>query len=68
MIVGRKEDEAGDGGKLPKENYDFMRMVQKIKAEPNASAFIDSSDADLSSLTLFLGFFFFRRRGVFYCG
>jgi hypothetical protein len=36
MIVRRKEDEAGDGWKLPKDNYDFMRMVQKIKAEPNA--------------------------------
>jgi hypothetical protein len=46
-------------------NYDFMRMVQKIKAEPNASVFINSLDADLSSLTLFLGFFFFRRRECF---
>jgi hypothetical protein len=29
MIVGRKEDESGDGWILPQDNYDFMRIVQK---------------------------------------
>jgi hypothetical protein len=65
MIVGRKEDEAGDGWILSKDNDDFMRIVQKIKAAPNASAFINSSDAGLLCLTLFLCFFFFCRRGCF---
>jgi len=68
MLVGRKEDEADDGWILLKDNYVFMRMVQKIKAEHNASVFINSSDAGRSCLTLFWGSFFFRRRGVFLCG
>jgi hypothetical protein len=29
MIVGRKEDEAGDGWILSQDNYDFKRIVQK---------------------------------------
>jgi hypothetical protein len=64
----RKEDEAVNGWILPQDNDDFMRIVQKIKAAQNASAFINSSDAGLWCLARFLCFFFFCRRGCFiYC-
>ncbi len=65
MIVGRKEDEAGEKWIRAKDNFDFIRIAQKIKAEPNASAFINATYAGLWCLTLFLGFFFFRCRGCF---
>jgi len=61
----RKEDEGVNGWILPQDNDDFMRIVQKIKAAQNASAFINSSDAGLWCLTRLLCFFFFCRRGCF---
>jgi hypothetical protein len=39
-----KKDETGDSWILPKDIYEFMRKAQKIKAVPNASAFINSRD------------------------